>query len=234
MILGKTVTTECATYLPSKTRNPHDATRSPGGSSAGRRRRWRPAWCRWRSARSPMRRSSGRRRSAASTASSRRTADLAPRCAQAVALARLRGPVRALARRHRAGRRAAHRLRRKRPRHAAAGAHSVRADAGRRAAADAACGLREDAAGARRRSTREAFGELVAALGASCEEYPLPETLAEAWDWHRTIMEAEMAVISTSSTRRARQAERVAAQPVGARPRDHALAYQRALTRCRG
>ena len=35
VILGKTVTTECATYPPSKTRNPHDATRSPGGSSAG-------------------------------------------------------------------------------------------------------------------------------------------------------------------------------------------------------
>ena len=42
-------------------------------------------------------------------------------------------------------------------------------------------------------STREAFAELVAALGASCEEYSLPETIAEAWDWHRTIMEAEMA-----------------------------------------
>src|SRR5262245_55828775 len=35
VILGKTVTTECATYPPSKTRNPHDATRTPGGSSSG-------------------------------------------------------------------------------------------------------------------------------------------------------------------------------------------------------
>ncbi len=35
VILGKTVTTECATYAPGKTRNPHDATRTPGGSSSG-------------------------------------------------------------------------------------------------------------------------------------------------------------------------------------------------------
>lgn len=35
IILGKTVTTEFAGYPPSKTRNPHDATRTPGGSSAG-------------------------------------------------------------------------------------------------------------------------------------------------------------------------------------------------------
>jgi Asp-tRNA(Asn)/Glu-tRNA(Gln) amidotransferase A subunit family amidase len=35
VILGKTVTTECATYAPGKTRNPHDPTRTPGGSSSG-------------------------------------------------------------------------------------------------------------------------------------------------------------------------------------------------------
>ena len=35
VILGKTVTTELATYSPGKTRNPHDATRTPGGSSSG-------------------------------------------------------------------------------------------------------------------------------------------------------------------------------------------------------
>jgi len=35
VILGKTVTTECATYTPGKTRNPHDGTRTPGGSSSG-------------------------------------------------------------------------------------------------------------------------------------------------------------------------------------------------------
>ncbi len=35
VILGKTVSTEFAYWKPGKTRNPHDLTRSPGGSSAG-------------------------------------------------------------------------------------------------------------------------------------------------------------------------------------------------------
>lgn len=33
--IGKTVTTELATYAPGKTRNPHDPARTPGGSSSG-------------------------------------------------------------------------------------------------------------------------------------------------------------------------------------------------------
>ena len=35
VILGKTVTTELAVYSPGKTTNPHDAARTPGGSSSG-------------------------------------------------------------------------------------------------------------------------------------------------------------------------------------------------------
>jgi Asp-tRNA(Asn)/Glu-tRNA(Gln) amidotransferase A subunit family amidase len=35
VILGKTVTTEFATFHPGRTRNPHDPTRTPGGSSSG-------------------------------------------------------------------------------------------------------------------------------------------------------------------------------------------------------
>jgi len=35
VILGKTVTTECAYFFPGATRNPHDPTRTPGGSSSG-------------------------------------------------------------------------------------------------------------------------------------------------------------------------------------------------------
>jgi Asp-tRNA(Asn)/Glu-tRNA(Gln) amidotransferase A subunit family amidase len=35
VILGKTVTTEFATYTPGKTRNPHDGRHTPGGSSSG-------------------------------------------------------------------------------------------------------------------------------------------------------------------------------------------------------
>ena len=35
VILGKTVTTEFASFFPNKTRNPHDLGRTPGGSSSG-------------------------------------------------------------------------------------------------------------------------------------------------------------------------------------------------------
>ena len=35
VIIGKTVTTECAYFHPGPTRNPHDLTRTPGGSSSG-------------------------------------------------------------------------------------------------------------------------------------------------------------------------------------------------------
>ena len=35
VIIGKTVTTECAYYHPGPTRNPHDFARTPGGSSSG-------------------------------------------------------------------------------------------------------------------------------------------------------------------------------------------------------
>src|SRR6202008_1686908 len=35
VILGKTVTTECAYFNPGKTRNPHNPEHTPGGSSSG-------------------------------------------------------------------------------------------------------------------------------------------------------------------------------------------------------
>ncbi len=35
VIMGKTVTTECATFMPGKTRNPHNPLHTPGGSSSG-------------------------------------------------------------------------------------------------------------------------------------------------------------------------------------------------------
>jgi Asp-tRNA(Asn)/Glu-tRNA(Gln) amidotransferase A subunit family amidase len=41
--------------------------------------------------------------------------------------------------------------------------------------------------------TREALGELVTQLGDRVEEFVLPESAREALEWHRTIMEAEMA-----------------------------------------
>lgn len=41
--------------------------------------------------------------------------------------------------------------------------------------------------------TKEAFGELVEALGDRVEEVELFPSVIEAWDWHKTIMAAEMA-----------------------------------------
>jgi len=41
--------------------------------------------------------------------------------------------------------------------------------------------------------SKEAFAELVAALGDRVEEVELFPSAAQAWDWHKTIMEAEMA-----------------------------------------
>jgi Asp-tRNA(Asn)/Glu-tRNA(Gln) amidotransferase A subunit family amidase len=41
--------------------------------------------------------------------------------------------------------------------------------------------------------TKEAFAELQDSLGKQVEEVELFPSAAEAWDWHRTIMEAEMA-----------------------------------------
>jgi Asp-tRNA(Asn)/Glu-tRNA(Gln) amidotransferase A subunit family amidase len=41
--------------------------------------------------------------------------------------------------------------------------------------------------------TKEAFAELVATLGERVVEIALPESARQALDWHRTIMEAEMA-----------------------------------------
>jgi Asp-tRNA(Asn)/Glu-tRNA(Gln) amidotransferase A subunit family amidase len=41
--------------------------------------------------------------------------------------------------------------------------------------------------------SKEAFGELMAALGDRAEEVELFPSAAEAWNWHKSIMEAEMA-----------------------------------------
>ena len=51
VIMGKTVTTELATYAAGKTRNPHDTTRTPGGSSSHAAGGWSSSkitTCAWR------------------------------------------------------------------------------------------------------------------------------------------------------------------------------------------
>lgn len=52
--------------------------------------------------------------------------------------------------------------------------------------------------------TREAFAELVSHLGAQAEEISLPDSARAALEWHRTIMEAEMAAAYVADYERGR------------------------------
>lgn len=42
-------------------------------------------------------------------------------------------------------------------------------------------------------TTQEAFAELVDAIGGQVEEFNLPAQFKDAWDWHRLVMEADLA-----------------------------------------
>ena len=80
--------------------------------------------------------------------------------------------------------------------------------------------------------TREAFAELVGALGCCVEEVELFPSAAEAWDWHRTIMAAEMAANLERDWQRGgdRMSGELRAQIERGRE-VHAVDYQRALSR---
>jgi Asp-tRNA(Asn)/Glu-tRNA(Gln) amidotransferase A subunit family amidase len=80
--------------------------------------------------------------------------------------------------------------------------------------------------------TRDAFDELAGVLGAQCQVQELPESLAEAWDWHRTIMEAEMALNLGLEWDKGRDRLSESLRAQLARGREvRALDYQRALAR---
>jgi len=53
--------------------------------------------------------------------------------------------------------------------------------------------------------TKEAFAELVAALGDQVVEVELPSLVSQAHDWHQTIMEAEMAAYLNAEWERGRE-----------------------------
>jgi Asp-tRNA(Asn)/Glu-tRNA(Gln) amidotransferase A subunit family amidase len=80
--------------------------------------------------------------------------------------------------------------------------------------------------------TKEAFAELIEQLGDRVEEIELLPSAAEAWDWHRTIMEAEMAANLEREweSGRDRLSEALRAQLKRGRQMP-ALDYQRALAR---
>jgi Asp-tRNA(Asn)/Glu-tRNA(Gln) amidotransferase A subunit family amidase len=80
--------------------------------------------------------------------------------------------------------------------------------------------------------TREAFGELVAQLGDRVEEFALPESAREALEWHRTIMEAEMAASLVVEYERGRDKLSDSLRAQIERGRKHtAFDYQEALAR---
>ena len=80
--------------------------------------------------------------------------------------------------------------------------------------------------------TRDAFAELVEALGAQCKEVELPESLREAWDWHRTIMDAEMAANLDLEWDKGRDRLSQPLRTLLARGREvKAIDYQKALVR---
>lgn len=79
---------------------------------------------------------------------------------------------------------------------------------------------------------RDAFAELQDVLGTDCEEYVLPESLRQAWDWQRTIMEAEMAANLDQEWERGRERLSAPLQAQLARGREvRAFDYQQAVGR---
>jgi Asp-tRNA(Asn)/Glu-tRNA(Gln) amidotransferase A subunit family amidase len=82
--------------------------------------------------------------------------------------------------------------------------------------------------------TREAFAELTGALGERVEDVELFPSAAEAWNWHKTIMEAEMAVNFEREWQQGRNRLSDQLRSLLERGREtRAVDYQRALRRIR-
>ena len=195
VIMGKTVTTELATYAPGKTRNPHDFERTPGGSSSG----------------SAAAVAAGMVPLAVGTQSNgsvirpaafcgvygfKPTHGLVPRHG-ILKLSRTLDSVGVFARSLEDIALLAEQL---------VGHDERDPDTRPRARIPFVSAVAEEPPLPPRlafvktpvwdradEATHEAFAELAQALGAQCEEHVLPDSLRDAWDWHRTIMEAEMA-----------------------------------------
>jgi Asp-tRNA(Asn)/Glu-tRNA(Gln) amidotransferase A subunit family amidase len=80
--------------------------------------------------------------------------------------------------------------------------------------------------------TKVGFGELIAQLGKQIEEVELFPSATEAWEWHRTIMEAEMAANLEAELKKGgdRLSETLRAM-LGRGHEVRAVDYQRALSR---
>jgi Asp-tRNA(Asn)/Glu-tRNA(Gln) amidotransferase A subunit family amidase len=82
--------------------------------------------------------------------------------------------------------------------------------------------------------TKEGFAELIQSLGDQVEEIELFPSAADAWEWHRTIMEAEMAANLEREWEKGRDRLSEALRLQLERGREvRAVDYQRAVTRVR-
>jgi len=234
VIMGKTVTTECATLTPGKTRNPHNPAHTPGGSSSGSAAAVAAGMV-------PLALGSQTNGSTIRPAAFcgvygfKPTHGLVPRLG-ILRLSRTLDHVGVFARTIEDVALACESL---------AGYDERDPDTRPRARAP----FREIAAAEppfpprlafvkspawdrAEEETRAAFQELTTALGDLVEELELPESARAAWDWHRTIMEAEMAASLDAEWEKGRNRLSESLRGRLARGREvRALDYQQALAR---
>jgi Asp-tRNA(Asn)/Glu-tRNA(Gln) amidotransferase A subunit family amidase len=234
VIIGKTVTTECATYTPGKTRNPHDIERTPGGSSSGSAAAVAASMV-------PLAIGTQTNGSVIRPASFcgvygfKPTHGLVSRQG-ILKLSRTLDTVGVFARTLEDVALIAEQI---------AGYDERDLDTRPRAKPTFQRTLLEEPPFAPRfafvktpmwqradASTAEAFAELTDALGAQCEVRGLPESLNDAWDGLRTIMEAEMAFNLDLEWERGRASLSAPLREQLTRGREHrALDYQKAVAR---
>ena len=234
VIMGKTVTTECATLSPGKTRNPHDFERTPGGSSSGSAAAVACGMV-------PLAIGTQTNGSVIRPASFcgvygfKPTHGLVPRHG-IMKLSRTLDTVGVFARTLQDVALIAEQI---------VGHDERDPDTRPRAKPTFQRTLNEEPPFAPRfafvktpmwsraeASTGEAFAELTQSLGAHCEARELPESLNDAWDWMRTIQEAEMAALLDLEWERGRESMSAPLREQMARGRAVlALDYQKAVAR---
>jgi len=234
VIMGKTVTTECATYTPGKTRNPHNAEHTPGGSSSGSAAAVAAGMV-------PLALGSQTNGSVIRPAAFcgvygfKPTHGLISRHG-ILKLSRALDQVGVFARTLEDVALVAEQL---------TGYDENDADTRPRARIPFMQTLAEEPPFApyfafvktpiwerAEEGTRAAFAELAGVLGDQCREHELPESLREAWDWQRTIMEADMAANLDLEWEKGRDRLSASLRAQLARGRGLlALDYQKALAR---
>jgi Asp-tRNA(Asn)/Glu-tRNA(Gln) amidotransferase A subunit family amidase len=234
VIMGKTVTTECAYFHPGKTRNPHNADHTPGGSSSGSAAAVAAGMV-------PLALGSQTNGSVVRPAAFcgvygfKPTHGLIPR-ARILKLSRTLDHVGVFARSIEDVALLSEQL---------VGCDELDADTRPRARIPffetalqepplppLLAFVKGPAWDRAEEETKEAFAELAGELGDRVIEVELPETAQRALDWHRTIMDAEMAANLDLEWEKGRERLSAPLRALLARGREvSALEYQQALAR---